>query len=402
MKTVLERFLEYVRFDTQSAENTGTHPSTAKQLVLAEYLAEELKRMGAEKVRLTDKGYVYAQIPPVPGMEKVPAVGFIAHMDTSDAASGENVVPQIIENWDGSPIRLGNSGIWLSPEEKLKGHTIITTDGTTLLGGDDKAGVAVIMTAAEELLSGGRPHGKICIGFTPDEEIGEGADFFDVREFGAQYAYTVDAGDEALIECENFNASSAQICFKGISVHPGYAKGKMVNAQKLAMLFDSQLPQDEAPEKTEAREGFYHLIHSTGNVSAAELHYILRDHDAEKIEERKNKILQIASRLQEQYGRESVEVVLKDQYRNMYEVMKAYPFLIDIAEKAIRSVGLEPVREPIRGGTDGARLCFMGLPCPNIGYGGYNAHGEREYVDLQGMERAVRIVTAIACSFSEL
>ena len=400
MKNVLERFLKYVSFDTQSDDRTGTHPSTAKQLALAAYLADELEHLGAVDIRLTDKGYVYAVLPPSEGCESVPAVGFIAHLDTSDAASGKEVKPQIIENWDGSPIALGNSGILLEPAQKLKGHTLVTTDGTTLLGADDKAGVAIIMTAAEKLLSEAFPHGKICIGFTPDEEIGEGADFFDVAGFGAQYAYTVDAGDEALIENENFNAAGAEVIFNGLSVHPGYAKDMMINAVKVAMEFDAMLPADETPRGTSGREGFYHLMQSSGNVSTAELHYIIRDHDAGLFEMRKNKMLEIAGCLNRKYGENTVRVKLRDQYRNMLEIMEKYPFLVEIAEEAIRSVGLVPERSPIRGGTDGARLCFMGLPCPNIGYGGYNAHGEREYADVQGMENAVRIVLHIVEAFA--
>ena len=400
MKNVLERFLKYVSFDTQSDDRTGTHPSTSKQLALAAHLAEELEALGAADIRLTDKGYVYAVLPPSKGFEKVPAVGFIAHLDTSDAASGRDVKPQIIENWDGSPIALGNSGILLEPEEKLKGHTLVTTDGTTLLGADDKAGVAIIMTAAEKLLSGTVPHGKICIGFTPDEEIGEGADFFDVAGFGAQYAYTVDAGDEALIENENFNAAGAEVSFNGLSVHPGYARDMMINAMKVAFEFDAMLPENETPRGTSGREGFFHLLQAAGNVSSAQLHYIIRDHDAEVFERRKNKMLEIAEHLNLKYGENTVSVKLRDQYRNMLEVMEKYPFLVEIAEEAIRSVGLVPERSPIRGGTDGARLCFMGLPCPNIGYGGYNAHGEREYADVEGMENAVRIVLHIVEAFA--
>ena len=400
MKKVLERFLKYVSFDTQSDENSGTHPSTAKQLCLASFLAEELEKLGLEGVQVSDKGYVYAYIPPDKGLEHVPAVGFIAHMDTSDAASGADVKPQIIEDWNGGPIPLGSSGILLSPEKKLLHHTLVTTDGTTLLGADDKAGIAVIVTAVEEVINSGIPHGRICVGFTPDEEIGEGADFFDVPLFGAQYAYTVDAGDESLIECENFNAASAVVSFKGLSVHPGYAKDMMVNAQKLAFEFDAMLPENETPARTCGREGFYHLTGSCGNVNSAELHYIIRDHDARLFEERKEKILETARVLNEKYGDGTVAVTLKEQYRNMLEVMEKYPFLVDIAQDAIRSAGLTPVMEPVRGGTDGARLCFMGLPCPNIGYGGYNAHGEREYVDVEGLENAVRIVLGIIRTFA--
>lgn len=400
MDEVLERFLKYVRFDTQSDENSGTHPSTQGQLKMAAFLAEELEQMGLEGVQVTDKGYVYAYLSPEEGLEDVPALGLIAHMDTSDAASGFQVKPQIVENWDGKPVALGNSGILLEPEKKLLHHTLVTTDGTTLLGADDKAGIAVIMTAVGKIIRSKIPHGKICVGFTPDEEIGAGADFFDVPLFGAQYAYTVDAGDEALVECENFNASSAVVRFKGLSVHPGSAKGIMINAQKVAFEFDSLLPEKEIPSCTEGREGFYHLTSSAGTVSSAELHYILRDHDAALFEQRKAKIREVARSLNEKYGPGTVAVTLKEQYRNMLEVMEKYPFLVEIAERAVRSVGIEPVLSPIRGGTDGARLCFMGLPCPNIGYGGYNAHGEREYVDVAGLNNAVDIVLHIIREFA--
>ncbi|MBR2910537.1 MAG: peptidase T [Lentisphaeria bacterium] len=400
MDEVLERFLKYVRFDTQSDENSGTHPSTQGQLKMAAFLAEELEQMGLEGVQVTDKGYVYAYLSPEEGLEDVPALGLIAHMDTSDAASGFQVKPQIVENWDGKPVALGSSGILLEPEKKLLHHTLVTTDGTTLLGADDKAGIAVIMTAVGKIIRSKIPHGKICVGFTPDEEIGAGADFFDVPLFGAQYAYTVDAGDEALVECENFNASSAVVRFKGLSVHPGSAKGIMINAQKVAFEFDSLLPEKEIPSCTEGREGFYHLTSSAGTVSSAELHYILRDHDAALFEQRKAKIREVARSLNEKYGPGTVAVTLKEQYRNMLEVMEKYPFLVEIAERAVRSVGIEPVLSPIRGGTDGARLCFMGLPCPNIGYGGYNAHGEREYVDVAGLNNAVDIVLHIIREFA--
>ncbi|MBR7104452.1 MAG: peptidase T [Lentisphaeria bacterium] len=400
-KTVLERFLKYVSFDTRSDETSQTHPSTAKQLVLAAFLAEELKETGLENIRLTDKGYVYAELPGTPGMEHLPGLGLIAHMDTSDAASGTDVKPQIIENWDGSPIPLGSSGILLSPLPSLKGHTLVTTDGTTLLGADDKAGIAAIIAAVDKIIREKTPHGKLCIAFTPDEEIGAGADFFDVENFGARYAYTVDAGAENLIECENFNAASAVITFKGLSVHPGYARGVMINAQKLAMEFDALLPENETPSATEGREGFYHLTGSSGNVSSAELHYIIRDHDACIFEQRKEKILETARKINDKYGQGSATVVLRDQYKNMFEIMEKYPFLLTLAEEAIRSTGLLPCREPIRGGTDGARLCFMGLPCPNIGYGGYNAHGEREYLDVQGLERSAAIVENIIRNFSK-
>ena len=402
MKNILERFLDYVSYDTQSDGDSGTNPSTAKQLRLAAHLAEELKELGLAEVTLTEKGYVYAKLPPSSGNGAVPALGFIAHMDTSSAASGANVKAQIIRNWDGSPIPLGTSGIVLAPKPGLKGHTLITTDRTTLLGSDDKAGITVIMTALERLLETGAPHGPLCIGFTPDEEIGRGADFFDVAFFGADYAYTVDGGAPELIESENFNAARAVVKFKGLSVHPGSAKNVMINAQRAAMAFDALLPAHEVPEETAMRQGFHHLTGSCGSVSAAELRYIIRDHDRAVLERRKEDFRAAAAAIDRRYGPGTVTHTITDEYRNMGEVLAKYPFLISCAEEAIRKAGLTPVRNPIRGGTDGARLSFMGLPCPNLGYGGYNAHGEREYADADGMEQVVRIVLNIADAFTHL
>ena len=399
MKEIQNRFLEYVAFDTQSDGNTQTHPSTAKQFKLAEYLRDELTALGIADVTLTDKCYVYAKLPGTPGLENLPTLGFIAHMDTSDAASGADVKTQIIPDWDGSPITLGTSGLSVTPDRSLKGHTIITTDGTTLLGADDKAGIAIIVSAVEKIINEKIPHGPLAIAFTPDEEIGEGADFFDVKFFGADYAYTVDGGAPELIESENFNAAGADIRFKGFSTHPGSSKNIMINAQKVAMEFDSMLPPWEVPSHTELREGFYHLTHSSGNVSSAELHYILRDHDAELFEKRKKTIMDIAEYLNNKYGSGSVTVSIKEQYRNMAEVIADYPFLIEYAKNAVEAAGLAPCMTPIRGGTDGARLSFMGLPCPNLGYGGYRAHGETEYADVQGMESVVTILLNIIGAF---
>ena len=399
MKKIITRFLEYVAFDTQSDGITGTHPSTAKQFKLAEFLKNELLTLGITDVTLTDKCYLYAKLPATPGCESLPALGFIAHMDTSDAASGADIKPQIIENWDGSVISLGESGRSVTPSPRLKGHTIITTDGTTLLGADDKAGIAVIVSAAEKIIEKKLPHGPLSFCFTPDEEIGEGADFFDVAFFGAQYAYTVDGGAAELIEGENFNAASAHVFFEGVSTHPGSAKNVMVNALKTAMEFDAMLPPCEVPEHTACREGFFHLTSGKGNVSAAELHYIIRDHDAKLFEKRKETLLDIAAYLNKKYGREYVKVNLKESYRNMAEIIEKYPFLIEKAKNAIAAAGLTPSISPIRGGTDGARLSFMGLPCPNLGYGGYSAHGETEYADVEGMESVVRIILHIINSF---
>ena len=400
MKSVLERFLSYVRFDTRSDETTGRHPSTEGQLELARFLARELSETGLSDVTLTEKGYVYAALPPAPGFENAPVVGFIAHLDTSDAVSGRNVRPRVVEKWDGSPVELGDSGIVLEPEARLAGHDLVVTDGTTLLGADDKGGIAVIMTALEEIVSKNLPHGGIRIAFTPDEEIGQGADFFDVPFFGAEYACTVDAGSENEIEYENFNAASAVVAFKGVSIHPGYAFGVMVNALKTAMEFDALLPAAEVPERTRGREGFFHLVGCSGTPEEAELRYIIRDHDAERFEERKRILIDIRDRLNRRYGAERVSVELRDQYRNMIEVMKAHPFLVETVRAAMLEAGIEPVSPPIRGGTDGARLCFMGLPCPNIGYGGYNAHSRSEYADVQGMEKAVLVLLGIVSRFA--
>lgn len=400
MKEIQSRFLEYVAFDTQSDGSANTTPSTARQFKLAEFLRDELTSLGVPEVTLTDKCYVYAKIPASPGLENVPGVGFIAHMDTSDAASGADIKVQIVPDWDGSPIILGTSGLSVTPGESLKGHTIITTDGTTLLGGDDKAGIAVIVTAVEKILNEKIPHGPLSIAFTPDEEIGGGTKFFDVDFFGVPYAYTVDGGAPELIESENFNAAGADVIFKGFSTHPGSSKNLMINAQKLAMEFDSMLPAWEVPAHTEEREGFYHLVSSSGNVSCAELHYILRDHDTGLFEKRKKTLLDIAGYLNGKYGVGTVTVSLKEQYRNMAEVIARYPFLVEYAQKAIEKAGLTPCMSPIRGGTDGARLSFMGLPCPNLGYGGYRAHGETEYVDVQGMESVVQILLNIIAAFA--
>ena len=399
MKEIMTRFLEYVAFDTQSDGNSGTHPSTEKQFRLAEHLKAELLALGIRDVTLTDKCYLYAKLPATPGYETLPALGFIAHLDTSDAASGANIKPQIIKNWEGSPIPLGNSGKVVNPKPHLKGHTIITTDGTTLLGADDKAGIAIIVTAIEEILEKKLPHGALSFCFTPDEEIGEGADFFDVDFFGADFAYTVDGGAPELIKGENFNAASAEVLVKGVSTHPGSSKNVMVNAFKIAMEFDAMLPPCEVPAHTEKREGFYHLCSGRGNVSEAALSYILRDHDAELFEKRKKTVLAIAEYLNKKYSPDTVTVTIKDSYRNMAEIIEKYPFLIEWAKNAISAAGLTPVTTPIRGGTDGARLSFMGLPCPNLGYGGYAAHGETEYADVEGMKTVVQILLNIVDAF---
>ena len=405
MKTLTERFLDYVSFDTQSSDGTGTHPSTEKQKILAKHLAEELKGIGAEHVVLSEQGYVYASIPPTPGYEHAPILGFISHLDTSDAASGADIHPQIFR-WEGKKHELGNSGKFLDPAlfpalDHLIGDTLIATDGTTLLGADDKAGIAEIMTAAERILKEGIPHGALRIAFTPDEEIGEGTMFFDTELFGADYAYTVDGGGAGEIEYQNFNAAVAEVRVTGFSVHPGSAKNIMRNAQKIAIEFNSMLPEREVPEHTEGFEGFYHLIGSDGTVSKADMTYLIRDHDWESFETRKKVLRSIAEKLNEKYGKETVTLTIRDQYRNMEEIIRKYPFLIEIASDAVRKAGLEPAMPPIRGGTDGAMLSWKGLPCPNLGTGGYNFHGEFEFASVREMEKSVEILLNIIRSFAD-
>ena len=404
MKTVSERMLEYVRFNTQSDDSTGRHPSTPGQLEFARHLAKELRELGVERVRVSEFAYVFGEIPPSAGCGEAPALGLVAHMDTSADAPGDNVRPQLVE-YRGGVIPLGDSGRTLDPAvfpelNRLTGHTLITTDGTTLLGADDKAGIAEILTAVERVAAGDLPHGKLCIGFTPDEEIGEGPLHFDVADFGADYAYTLDGGGAGEIEFQNFNAATATFELRGRSVHPGSAKDVMINAQKVAFELDSLLPQDEVPEKTERFQGFYHLVHTSGSVGNARLVYLLRDHDAASFEARKRRMREAAETLNAKYGAGTVVLTIKDQYRNMEEIIRQHPFLIEIAEDAVRSAGIEPVIVPIRGGTDGATLSFQGLPCPNLGTGGYNFHGECEFASVQEMESSVQVILNIIKAFA--
>ena len=404
MKTVSERMLEYVRFNTQSNDSTGRHPSTPGQLEFARHLAKELRELGVERVRVSEFAYVFGEIPPSAGCGEAPALGLVAHMDTSADAPGDNVRPQLVE-YRGGVIPLGDSGRTLDPAvfpelNRLTGHTLITTDGTTLLGADDKAGIAEILTAVERVAAGELPHGKLCIGFTPDEEIGEGPLHFDVADFGADYAYTLDGGGAGEIEFQNFNAATATFELRGRSVHPGSAKDVMINAQKVAFELDSLLPQDEVPEKTERFQGFYHLVHTSGSVGNARLVYLLRDHDAASFEARKRRMREAAETLNAKYGAGTVVLTIKDQYRNMEEIIRQHPFLIEIAEDAVRSAGIEPVIVPIRGGTDGATLSFKGLPCPNLGTGGYNFHGECEFASVQEMESSVQVILNIIKAFA--
>ena len=401
-----ERLLKYVKIYTTSEEESGTTPSAQREFDLGNLLAEELKEIGVENVRITEQCYVYGEIPATPGFERVPALGFIAHMDTAPDFTGEGVKPQIIGDYDGNDIQLGQSGRVLSCKAfpnlcALKGRTLITTDGTTLLGADDKAGVAEIMTMAEQLIREKIPHGKICVAFTPDEEIGEGADHFDVEGFGAKYAYTVDGGAENEIEYENFNAAGAQIEITGLSVHPGDSKDTMINAALVAMEFNQMLPSGETPRGTSGYEGFFHLTDMSGDVSEAKLSYIIRDHSAAHFEVRKEQMQHIADLLNEKYGQGTVKLVIKDQYRNMREKIEDCMFLIDYAKQAVQEAGLQPKEVAIRGGTDGARLSFMGLPCPNLGTGGYAFHGPFEHITTEGMDYTVNILKGIIKAFGE-
>ena len=401
-----ERLLKYVKIYTTSEEESGTTPSAQREFDLGNLLAEELKEIGVENVRITEQCYVYGEIPATPGYEQVPALGFIAHMDTAPDFCGEGVKPQIIGDYDGNDIQLGQSGRVLSCKAfpnlcALKGRTLITTDGTTLLGADDNAGVAEIMTMAEQLIREKIPHGKICVAFTPDEEIGEGADHFDVEGFGAKYAYTVDGGAENEIEYENFNAAGAQIEITGLSVHPGDSKDTMINAALVAMEFNQMLPSGETPRGTSGYEGFFHLTDMSGDVSEAKLSYIIRDHSAVHFEIRKEQMQHIADLLNEKYGQGTVKLTIKDQYRNMREKIEECMFLIDYAKQAVQEAGLQPKEVAIRGGTDGARLSFMGLPCPNLGTGGYAFHGPFEHITTEGMDYTVNILKGIIKAFGE-
>lgn len=396
-----ERFLQYVKVYTTSDEESSTHPTTARQLDLGRMLVAQLKELGLTDARLDEYGYVYATLPATPGCEQAAGLGFIAHMDTAPGTSGENVNPQIHENYDGGDVLLPATGAVLKPADfpflsEMKGQTLITTDGSTLLGADDKAGVAEIMTMVERLIREGRPHGKICIGFTPDEEVGQGADLFDVDGFGAAYAYTVDGDDVGEISYENFNAAAAAIKIHGLSVHPGSAKNTMRNALSLAMEYHAALPAFECPEHTEGREGFFHLCDLQGDVSEAVFHYIIRDHDADRFAVRKAQMQQVADRLNEKYGAGTVELELTDSYRNMLEKIRPHFHLVENARAAIRAVGLTPVESPIRGGTDGATLSYKGLPCPNLGTGGFNFHGPMECITVEKMDQAVEVLLNLA------
>jgi tripeptide aminopeptidase len=404
--TLIDRFLKYVSFDTQSDPRSETFPSTAGQLILLNELADEMRALGLTDVSVDEHGYATGTLPASPGCEDKPVIGFIAHVDTSPDMPGRNVRPRIVERYDGGDIRLNDSLTMTTadfPElPSYQGQTLITTDGTTLLGADDKAGVAEILTAVEHLLAHQEiRHGKIRIGFTPDEEVGRGVDFFDVKRFGARFAYTVDGSAEGELEYENFNAAGAKIAIQGRNIHPGYAKNKMMNALHIAGEFDASLPSAERPEHTDHYEGFFHLTSLCGTVERAEMEYIVRDHSRPKFEERKALMRSAAERLNGQYGAGTVELQLTDQYYNMKEQVAPWPEVIEKAKQAMQAVGVTPIVKPIRGGTDGARLSYMGLPCPNLFAGGINFHGKFEFCSLQTMEKAVMTLVQLARLWAE-
>ena len=433
-----ERLMNYVKVHTTSQDGTGRTPTTERQLDLARILAEEMRAMGIADARVDGFGYVYGSLPATPGCEKSPAIGWIAHMDTAQAFSGENVKgslpatpgcekspaigwiahmdtaqafsgenvkPILHENYDGGDVALPQCGRVLKTSEfpflkELKGKTLITADGSTLLGADDKAGIAEILTACEQLLQSGAPHGPVKIAFTPDEEVGEGADHFDVPGFGAAYAYTMDGGEVGEISYENFNAASAVFRITGVSVHPGSAKDTMVNALKLACEIDGMLPPREVPEHTEGREGFFHMDALSGDTAAARLEYIVRDHDREKFEARKELLRGVEKAMTEKYPTARVELALKDSYYNMLEQIRPCMHLIDNAKKACEAAGIQWFEEATRGGTDGARLSYMGLPCPNLGTGGHNFHGPYECITAESMDKAVEIILNIIALYA--
>ena len=392
-----ERLLKYVKIHTASAENVDATPTTQRQFDLSRELAGEMRALGMARVYEDEHAYVYGELPASAGMEDKPAIGFIAHIDTVPDFSGENVRPQVIENYDGGPVQLGTSGRTLSPAKfpelsDFVGQTLITTDGTTVLGADDKAGVAEIMTACEHIIAENRPHGRISVCFTPDEEVGHGAALLDLERFGTDFAYTMDGGVLNEVNFETFNAASAHWEINGFNIHPGDAKNTMINACLVAMEINSMLPSGDTPAKTEGYEGFFHLMEMSGTVEAAALDYIVRDHDAAAFAVRKETMRHIEKLINEKYGAGTAKLTLADQYRNMAECLSAHMEVVELAEKAIRKAGLEPVRVPIRGGTDGAQLSFRGLPCPNLGTGGYSFHGPFEHITVEGMDVAVDII----------
>ena len=406
MQHIIDRFISYVTIDTESDPNSNTTPSTAKQWDLANKLVEELKAIGLEDVTIDENAYIMATLPSNVN-HQVPTIGFVSHFDTTPDFTGANIKPQIVKNYDGGDIILNKEqNIVLSPNYfkdllQYKGQTIITTDGTTLLGADDKAGITEIVTAMEYLIQHPEiKHGKIRVGFTPDEEIGRGAHKFDVKKFNADWAYTMDGSQIGELEYENFNAAGAKITFKGKSVHPGYAKGKMINSMLIANKFLSKLPKDEVPERTKGYEGFFHVHHLNGTIEETTLELIIRDHDKNKFEKRKKLVEKITKKINKkfavQFGEDIATAEIKDQYYNMKEKVEPVMHIVDIAEKAMKQLGIKPIIKPIRGGTDGCQLSYMGLPCPNIFAGGHNFHGKYEYVPVESMQKAVEVIVKIA------
>ena len=397
---VEERLLKYVSYWTTSDEECRQIPSSERQFELGKVLEQELRDLGLEKVTLTDHCYVYGLLPATKGYADKPAVGFISHMDTAPDFSGKDVKPQIIPDYDGNDVLLKGSGAYLKISDfptlkTLKGRTLINTDGTTLLGADDKAGVSEIMTAVEQIITEKIPHGDIWIGFTPDEEVGSGADLFDLDYFKAKFAYTVDGDYEGEVAYENFNAASASFEINGVNVHPGEAKDIMINAALVGCEIASLLPENETPAHTEGREGFYHLTDFSGDIAHAKVNYIVRDHDKATFEKRLDTLRGIEQKMNEKYHADTVKLNIQHSYSNMLEVIEKNEYVVAIAKKAIKNVGLEPVSRPVRGGTDGARLSFMGLPCPNLGTGGYGFHGPFEHISVEGMDTAVSVIKEI-------
>lgn len=398
---ILPKFLNYLSYWTTSDETTGTTPSTERQFELAKVLKNELISLGVKDVVLDEHCYVYGLLPSTQGYPSKKSIGFISHMDTAPDMTGKDVKPNIIKDYDGKDILLPNGEVSILVSDfphltSLRGKTLITTDGNTLLGADDKAGIAEIMTAIEEITKRNLPHPDIYIAFTPDEEIGEGSDYFDLNKFKADFAYTVDGDYEGEISYENFNACSSVFTITGKNVHPGEAKNIMINAAAIACEIQSLLPAEQTPEHTEGREGFYHLTDISGDIGSAKLSYIVRDHDAALFQKKIDYLEKVRDLIQEKYGKETVSLKVTESYRNMAEVIEKHMEIIHLAEKAITSVGLTPVSTPVRGGTDGARLSFMGLPCPNLGTGGHGFHGPMEHISLEGMETVVEIICYIA------
>lgn len=402
MTTLVDRFLKYVEFTTTSDENTNLTPSTPGQLALAHYLVKELKSIGLKDAEVDKNGYVMATLPANIDKE-IPTIGFIAHLDTSPDMSGKNVKPKIIKNYDGKDILLNEEKLIVFETEKFPeilqyiGQDIIVTDGTTLLGADDKAGIAEIISAMEYLVDHPEiKHGKIRIAFTPDEEIGKGVDYFNVKKFNAQWAYTIDGGEIGELQYENFNAASARLTFNGLNVHPGYARHKMKNSIRIAQQYMSMLPRHETPEHTEGYEGFYHITNIEGTVEKTTLNCLIRDHDRDKFERRKKELQHLVNKINAEFGENTAIIELKDQYYNMREKIEPVMYIIDIASQAMKEVGVTPKISPIRGGTDGARLSYMELPCPNIFAGGHNFHGRFEYIPIPSMEKAMMVIVKIA------